>query len=182
MKSISYIVGSAISIFLLSGCIPLPNAESEAKSFVAQEEQKAETKKNSKTPDIRKLKPYKDYNYKITLVDPFTLKNFVEEIQETAACPEGGCDGDAPPSDHVKGILENYEISALRFVGTLRDNKSVALIQTPDLGILEAQPGDYIGKDNGKIIKIEEASIVIQEKKKQGTQWRDQKKILVINK
>lgn len=184
MNTVIHTSSFSLFLLLLSGCIPISGAQGDAEQFVRQEQQKAETKAKGKIPNIRKMAPYEDYVFKIDLSDPFALKNFVEEMpaggEPPVACEAGDCG--VPPVAHTKGLLENYDINALRFVGVLKNDNAVALIETPDLGVLEAKAGDYIGRDNGRIIKIEEGSMVIQEKKKQGTQWRDQKKILVINK
>lgn len=182
MRGFVNIVGLGLITFSLSGCLPFFGAQDDAKAFVKQKQDEAARKEKGTIPNIREMKKYEDYTYKITLVDPFTLKDFVEERQGDEGLATVCTDCDSPPKDHIAGILESYEISALRFVGVLKNNNAVALIQTPDLGVLEARLGDFIGKDYGKIITIDESSMVIQEKKKQGTQWRDQKKILVINK
>lgn len=56
--------------------------------------------------------------------------------------------------------LENYPLKSLKFTGTVeRDNQISAYITTPDDMIYPVTVGDTLGKEYGKVVKIEQTSM-----------------------
>lgn len=69
----------------------------------------------------------------------------------------------APYTHRVKEMLEHYSIESLKMVGTLRrSGKTVALIEAEKI-IYPVQIGNYLGQDMGRIIKISESEMQIEE-------------------
>lgn len=81
---------------------------------------------------------------------------------------------------HPKELLENYNLSDLSFVGTLNKDGKVGLVKTPDYGVVQVQVGDYMGKNNGRVLAIKESAIVLHEKIHKSGLWEDKKSVLVI--
>lgn len=178
----------AISSVLLSGCElnPFGARLNQAKEVVKQADEAAQRKAASYKPQKREIKPYKGYRYQAELSDPFQVREFVEseptEVTEvtpekTEKCEPPKC---VPPEPHPKSLLENYSLASLEFVGTLGSSADVALIKTPDYGVLKVRVGEYLGNQNGKVLAIKESAIVIQEKVFKAGTWEDKKTVLTI--
>jgi type IV pilus assembly protein PilP len=61
-------------------------------------------------------------------------------------------------------VLENFPLGGLIMVGTIsKGSQLYALLADPDKKIYRAKVGDYIGKDHGRIVKIEENTILVRE-------------------
>jgi len=77
--------------------------------------------------------------------------------------------------------LQAYPLGNLKFVGTLvQDNQISAYIVTPDNMIYLAKPGDVIGEDYGKIVKIDSDHIEIMERGMNGNQPSERKVIMEL--
>jgi type IV pilus assembly protein PilP len=96
------------------------------------------------------------------LPDPFSP--FTEEVEPP---PDGDGDGDGtvqPPMNHVREELEQFPLDTLRMVGTLeRDTQNWGLVTAPDGAVHRVQPGNYVGKNYGKITTVAEDRIELVE-------------------
>jgi type IV pilus assembly protein PilP len=88
-------------------------------------------------------------------VDPSAGNNFSPDVQRT------------------RETLEQYAIDNLRMVGTLRKTgKIIALIEM-DKVIYQVHVGSYLGQDMGRVIKISEDVIQVEETTQDaGGEWR----------
>ncbi|ABQ13908.1 pilus assembly protein PilP [Dichelobacter nodosus] len=153
----------------------------------------AQPSKNLDLGSLPNIEKYNPYVYSSPSdKDPFILKAFVsrmqteEEMQEqpiSEICDNRSCDGD-PPAPHEPYFLENYELSQLAMVGFVINRKNcqsshedscekIALISTPDAGIIEARKGEYMGRDNGLIMEIHKDHMTIKEAKKVPGGWQN---------
>ncbi len=172
----------------LTGCDLLSERLDLSKNNVAEADRQARLKVAKYKVEVREVKEYKPYHYKSKIEDPFRVREFliVEDVQyptvseksTTPLCVPPTC---SPPRTHDKQFLENYSLDDLVFVGTLKRSRMIALIKTPDQGIVRAQVGQYMGRKNGKILAIRETAIVLQEKVYKAGLWEDKKTILMIN-
>ncbi|MEW6354567.1 MAG: pilus assembly protein PilP [Pseudomonadota bacterium] len=111
--------------------------------------------KISPLPEIKAQEPFL---YSATqLRDPFT-----PSVQETA--PSSSGKGIQPDPNHIKEPLEAYPLDTLRMVGTfeLGSNKW-SLIKAPDGAVYRVQPGNYLGQNYGKILRLWDDSIELVE-------------------
>lgn len=70
----------------------------------------------------------------------------------------------APDKDRPKEALEAYPLDTLKMVGTVEKGKvKIALIQV-DKAIFQVKAGNYMGQNDGKIIKITDSAIELKEK------------------
>ena len=86
----------------------------------------------------------------------------------------------APNLNRPKQPLEAYSLDSLKFVGILkRGNVIWALMADPTGKINRVRVGNYIGKNYGKILRITDKSIELEETFRVGGLW--EKKVTTIN-
>ena len=112
---------------------------------------------------IKKLPPpvsFEAYTYKpAERLDPFDAKKIYAGFSaETAVA------GSLQPDPHRhREPLERYMIDQLKMVGTLRrTGYSLALIEAEKI-IYQVRVGSHLGQDMGKVVRINEDSIEIDE-------------------
>ena len=72
--------------------------------------------------------------------------------------------GPRPEPTRQREPLESYPVDALEMVGLLQQRKQTwGLVRDPDGAIHRVQPGNYAGKNHGKIIQVSETNIQIVE-------------------
>lgn len=189
-------IGLSVCVLFLLGCdgISTNQAVSLAESRMSAIKRKAEKNavKYKETMIIPEVEPYEEYNIKSELDDPFSVLSFAyvrpetgdESIPEECLEADGEC-GDAPNPFRNKGFLEQYELEALAYVGSMNKKGSageVGLVRTPDVGVVQIKAGQYIGKNDGLILKVLPRALVISEKVKQGQFWQDRRRNLLITK
>lgn len=175
----------AIAATLLTGCLDSRQAKTQSK--ILQADKAANIKVKDYKANIREIKPYDPYRYDSQINDPFQIKEFLIEDEGNVVvsstneplCEPPTC---VPPIPHEKNFLENYSLDELAFVGTLSRDGKIGLVQTPDLGVMRVVKGDYIGRNNGRVLAIKETAIVLQEKIYKSGIWEDKKTVLMINK
>ncbi|MCP4041615.1 MAG: pilus assembly protein PilP [Gammaproteobacteria bacterium] len=93
--------------------------------------------------------------------DPFETF-IVEEPKQVVIDPKKG--GITPPANHIREELEYFPLDSLRMVGTLdMGEESWGLISAPDKAVHRVQPGNYIGRNYGKIVMVGEDHLEIVE-------------------
>ncbi|PIE46262.1 MAG: hypothetical protein CSA44_00500 [Gammaproteobacteria bacterium] len=175
----------------LFGCDPFDSQQDRVAAFIddAQQKEMIDSRQTaqSQTAQLRNIKPYKPYRYKTQLRDPFqdrlsidntavSQQNNIEQTQTTVCLPPQ-C---VAPEAHAKSLLEEYDLARLVFVGTMSGSRKIALIRTPDHGTVQVKIGDYMGKDNGRVVDIQDYSLVLQEKIYHNGLWQNKKTVLTI--
>lgn len=107
---------------------------------------------------IPEIKPYVRFIYPGHDIDPFDSK---------ILAPDNSADTTssiAPDPNRMPEFLESFPLDSLRMVGTVnQDNTLWTLIRIPDGAVHRVKTGNYMGKNYGKIVKIEERTITLQE-------------------
>lgn len=162
------------------------NPQAEVTQFISQTKAQATPSTALELEPLREMKPYIPYVYEAQTENPFLLKAFVadatvEPEAQSDDCQDDNC-GDGAPIPHVPYFLEGYPLEELTFVGTMlgKNNRRIALIQTPDSGVVNAMQGEYLGKNNGLIVSIKTDHIVILEKQKVPRGWQNRKATLEL--
>lgn len=176
------------SLLLVVACNPFEERQAKTRQAISNADIKARQVNKRYEPKIREIKPYQVYSYQAVVSDPFRVRDFIVQEETTAetdvvaAAPEIRCVPPecVPPTPHPKSLLENYGLDALGFVGTLGAGSGTALIKTPDFGIVPAQVGDYMGRNNGVILEIRDSAIILQEKLRKNGLWENKKTVLMI--
>ncbi|GJM07940.1 MAG: fimbrial protein [Lysobacteraceae bacterium] len=109
-------------------------------------------------PEIR---PYAVFEYGAEgLRDPFSGGLLDEEEEEVTA----DTGGPSPDFDRRREALESYSLDSLSMVGTLNiGGFNYALVQDPDQLIHRVVPGNYMGRNHGRIVTIMDDSIELVE-------------------
>ena len=121
----------------------------------------AETKASStgSVKPIPQFKPYQNFAYSAgDLRDPFVPH---VEITEDPGVVKNSLH---PETDRPKQHLEIFPLDALSMVGTLEHaNESWGLIKDPNNVVNRVKVGNYMGQNEGRIIKITETKIYLVE-------------------
>lgn len=161
-----------------------------ANAYMAQIKARAKPSAKIGAAQVKKLSVYTPYVPPEGITDPFIIKNFVSLVGATIPtknaeeyCKVNNC-GDGPPTPHIPYFLERYQLDQLTMVGTLSDKKSgrEALIKTPDSGVVHARVGEYIGMQNGLILKITPSEMIIREKLRSADGWKDHMEQIKLSK
>jgi len=110
--------------------------------------------------------PYEGYHYQVEdKRDPF--KPSVSLVKTIAL--KRASNGIRPNSIRNKEDLERYGLETLVMVGVMNNNgQNWAIIKAPDNSIFRVKKGNYMGENNGKILKISESKIDLKEIVKDG--------------
>lgn len=120
----------------------------------------AEVKGRAPAPiePIPEVKPYVRFIYPGHEADPFDSK-----ILSPDKVPDNS-GGISPDVSRVHEFLEGFPLDSLRMVGTVYQGKELwALVRIPAGAVHRVRVGNYMGKNDGKIIKIEDRRIVLRE-------------------
>jgi type IV pilus assembly protein PilP len=143
------------ALLLLAACSggDMSDLESYVEEVKARKSQRIEPRPEIRVPEL--------FSYQVQdRVDPF--RPFVEEAREDVASTAGK--GVAPPANHVREELEQFPLDTLRMVGTLeKDAQNWGLVTAPDGAVHRIQPGNYVGKNYGKITLVAEDRIELVE-------------------
>lgn len=120
--------------------------------------QKVKARPAATIDPIPEIKPYVRFIYPGHELDPF---------DETILAPDGSPEDDnaiSPNPDRTPEFLESFPLDSLSMVGTLYQGGQLwALIRIPDGAVHRVRTDNYLGKNHGKIIKIEDTRVTLQE-------------------
>ena len=146
-----------LSLILLTACSQQSDI-ADLQEFVA----KTTNKPKGRIQPLPEFKPYSAFVYSASaLRSPFESPALFEELSRKVASSVN-----APNENRPKQPLERYQLSELTLVGTLaKDDDGIlkALIKTGTGNVHVAQLGEYLGKNNGRIITINESKVEIVE-------------------
>ena len=148
-----------LSLLLLNGCF---DGEQDVTAYVA------DVKKTppGKVEPLPVFKEYKSENYTAQgLRDPFSSSRsipgaYVPPVQ----IEEGVAQKPRPDINRKREFLEGFPLDSFNMVGTLNKGKYYwGLVQNTDGKVYSVKVGDYIGQNSGRITKIDEDEIDINE-------------------
>jgi type IV pilus assembly protein PilP len=139
----------------MAGC---SNDMSDLKEFVA----KAESAPKTPIPKLPEIKAHETFRYEDSaLRDPFAVISFAQPKHRARA---GSGTGPRPIRNRPKEPLEAFPLDSLRMVGTLEQaGVTWALISAPDGTIHRVTTGNYMGQNDGKIIRITDTKVELTE-------------------
>ncbi|MCC7120834.1 MAG: pilus assembly protein PilP [Gammaproteobacteria bacterium] len=166
-KRVSATTGSTLLLVVLGaalgGCVN--RDKSDLENYVAS----VLSRKGGQIEPMPPIKPYERYLYQSAeqgLRDPFTP--FIEQEQkqqEIAAAPDAAQQAyNDEILAHNREELEGFELDSLRMVGTLEDDEELWGIVRDNAGTVHrVQVGNYLGRNYGKILQIQEDRIEVRE-------------------
>ena len=119
--------------------------------------QKVKAKKPPPIEPLPEVKTYETYAYdETTLRDPFQPSVARKVVRSTSNL--------RPDMKRNREVLEQFPLDTLTMVGSLEQGGSRwALIRAKDGTLYRTKKGRYIGQDYGKIIRVTETEIILQE-------------------
>jgi type IV pilus assembly protein PilP len=143
---------------LLSGCGS--SDQDELQQWMAQ--QRATTKPRVQPiPEPKKFTPQAYTQEAAT--DPFSNLKLTQALKRESAQANVNAALVAPELARRKEPLEAYPLDAMKMVGSLlKQGKPVALLKIDNL-LYQVQPGNYLGQNYGKIMKVGETEVVLRE-------------------
>lgn len=142
---------SLLLFLLITGCSSEPKLD-DLEQFIAE----VKRHRPPPPPPLPKPKPLRSVAFEPGKRDPFMA---VEKLP-----PVIGKGGIYPDFNRPKEPLEQFDLDALTFVGTVqRKGKIFALVQDPEGQVHTVQRGNYLGRHFGKIVAISEQEIRIKE-------------------
>ncbi len=173
MRSVSFLVMALVSV-VLSGC----GGDGQFDDLHAQMND-IKNKPKGRIEPPPEFKVYKAFTYgAAALRSPFEPPMDVE----LAALPQQRSSV-KPDLNRPKEVLESFGIDSLAMVGTLeRPGASLyALVRDPDQGLHRVRPGNYIGRNFGKITSVTPSKIDVIEIVSDGQDgWIERPRTLVL--
>ncbi len=78
----------------------------------------------------------------------------------------------APDLNRPKEELEQFDLSTLRMVGSVKkDNTMYAMIKDNNNNLYYAKKGNYMGLNYGKIVSLNEGEVILEERFKDYDKW-----------
>ncbi len=151
---ISKVFGLSLCVLTMFGC----RANQESLSdFVKSAEQRA----RREVADLQPVSKFEPITYAMhDARGPFSLPQAaVEQVKPVA---KKDCWQPAPR--RKSGKLERFSLSQLRLKGVMGSGGSVsALVQTPKGTVVNVKPGQYMGVNNGRVVKVTNKYLLINE-------------------
>jgi len=137
------------SLVLLGAC---SSDMDELQQYIAQ----VKARKSNKIDPIPQIKQYEAFAY----VAGDRREPFTPSLPESARNGEGV----RPDMSRNREPLEEFPLDALKMVGRIDYNKiSYAMVKAPDGVIHRVSVGNYMGQNFGKITRISESEIALDE-------------------
>lgn len=95
--------------------------------------------------------------------DPFSNVKLTQALKRESAQSSSNAALVAPELARRKEPLEAFPLDAMKMVGSLiKEGQPVALLRVDNL-LYQVRPGNYLGQNYGKIMKVGETEIVLRE-------------------
>ena len=143
-------------------------------------DQRAQTKPQVQPiPEPKKYTP-QPYTQEAA-VDPFSPQKLAQALKRESTQSSTSAALIAPELNRRKEPLESYPLDSMVMVGSLvKQGQPVALIQVDKL-LYQVRPGNYIGQNYGRIIKVGETQVELRELVQDSTgEWIERKSALQL--
>lgn len=126
-----------------------------------------QSERNSIKPDVKPIpEPTKFVPYSYggeRFVEPFSNEKLASILKSGQSLPAEKSALIEPELNRRKQPLEAFPLDTMVMVGSLnRNGKLVALVKVDSL-LYQVTPGNYLGQNFGRILKVEENQIVLRE-------------------
>jgi type IV pilus assembly protein PilP len=142
----------------LGGCAG--SGQDELQSWIAQQR----TQTRPKVQPIPEPKTFTPQAYsQANAFDPFSNQKLTQALKREATQSTTSSALVAPELARHKEPLESFPLDTMSMVGSLaKQGKPVALVQVDKL-LYQVKPGNYLGQNYGKIVKVGETEVVLRE-------------------
>lgn len=143
---------------LVAGCGSSGQEELQA----WMDEQRAQTRpKVQPIPEPKKFTPQAYTEEKTT--DPFSKEKLTQALKRESGQSTSNVALVAPELARRKEPLESHPLDSMKMVGSLlKEGRPVALVRVDNL-LYQVQPGNYLGQNFGRVLKVAETELVLRE-------------------
>ncbi|EZH77364.1 pilus assembly protein PilP [Ectopseudomonas composti] len=108
---------------------------------------------------LPKFQPYESFTYRAaSLRSPFQPPVKIDVVAR-----QKGSQEIKPDEARVKQFLEGFNIETFEMVGTLRNDRELFALVSGAGGVHRIKVGDYLGRNHGKILVIDESKVDVME-------------------
>ncbi|AQZ35285.1 type 4a pilus biogenesis lipoprotein PilP [Pseudomonas chengduensis] len=105
------------------------------------------------------FQPYESFTYRAaSLRSPFQPPVKIDVVTRQKGAPEI-----KPDESRVKQFLEGFNIETFEMVGTLRNDHQLFALVNGAGGVHRVKVGDFLGRNHGKILVIDDSKIDVME-------------------
>jgi type IV pilus assembly protein PilP len=108
---------------------------------------------------LPKFQPYEAFTYGASAL----RSPFQPPVKIDLASQQKGSKDVKPDDTRVRQFLEGFNIEAFEMVGTLENNGGVFGLVRGAGGVHRVKVGDYLGRNHGKILSVDESKIEVVE-------------------
>lgn len=152
----------AVAVLLLSLALAACTQSGQEELQQWMNQQRAQTRpKVEPIPEPKKFSPQAYTQERAG--DPFSNQKLTQALKRESAQTTTTASLVAPELARRKEPLEAYPLDAMTMVGSLiKQGKPVALIRVDNL-LYQVRPGQYLGQNYGRIMKVDETEVVLRE-------------------
>lgn len=145
-------------LLVLVGCSA--STDDELRQWMT--DQKSQTR--PKINPIAEPKQFKPETYsQLAAMEPFSNQKLTQALRRDSTQTESNAALIAPELARRKEALEAYPLDAMALVGSMTKAKDpVALVKVDNL-LYQVRPGNYLGQNYGRVMKISETEITLRE-------------------
>ncbi|HUR88426.1 MAG TPA: pilus assembly protein PilP [Ramlibacter sp.] len=156
--SARHLLAIAIAGTFLAGCGA--SGQEELQQWMT--DQRAATKPQvTPIPEPKKFTPQAYTQEAVT--DPFSNIKLTQALKRESASATSNAALVAPELARRKEPLEAYPLDTMKMVGSLiKEGQPVALLRVDNL-LYQVKPGNYLGQNYGKIVKVSETEVTLRE-------------------
>lgn len=141
-------------LIVLSGC----GSSSDFSDLRAYMDEVRARPKGSIEP-LPKFQPYESFTYRAaSLRSPFQPPVKIDVVSRQKGSQEV-----KPDETRVKQFLEGFNIETFEMVGTLRNDRELFALVNGAGGVHRVKVGDYLGRNHGKILAIDDSKVDVME-------------------
>jgi type IV pilus assembly protein PilP len=136
------------------------SSDDELRQWMAEQRAQAQPK----IKPIAAPKQFKPESYTFANeADPFSKQKLTQALGKEANLAASNAALIAPELKRRKEPLEEFPLDSMTLVGSMvRNQKPVALVKVGPL-LYQVRPGDYLGQNYGRVIKIVENEVTLRE-------------------
>lgn len=150
---LSYIA-LALVFFAVAGCGPVGDF-SDLRGYMDD----VRAKPKGAIEPLPTFQPYESFTYRAaSLRSPFQPPVKIDMVAR-----QKGSQEIKPDESRVKQFLEGFNIETFEMVGTLRNERELFALVGGAGGVHRVRVGDYLGRNHGKILAIDESKIDLME-------------------
>jgi type IV pilus assembly protein PilP len=156
--NVKTVIAAATAALLLVACGS--SGQEELQEWMTQ--QRAQTRpKIQPLPEPKKFTP-QPYTQDGT-TDPFSNQKLTQALKRESSQSTSNAALVAPELARRKEPLESFPLDAMKMVGSLlKEGLPVALVRVDNL-LYQVRPGNYLGQNFGKIVKVSETDVLLRE-------------------